>query len=90
LEQAAQEKDLQVQQEIMVEMVDLDLLEVILFLEVIQPMVVDMELEDQKPLHLLLMLEAPVVMEAEVQETVVEVLVELLVNLMHQDFLVLL
>jgi hypothetical protein len=92
LEQVALEKDLQVQQEIMVELVDLDLLEVILFLEVIQLMVVDMELEDQNLLHRLSMLEALAVMAVAAQELMLllEELVVLPINPMHRDFLVLL
>jgi|TARA_Y100000015_G_scaffold35044_1_gene35532 hypothetical protein len=92
LEQVALEKDLQVQQEIMVELVDLDLLEVILFLEVIQLMVVDMELEDQNLLHRLSMLEALAVMAVAAQELMLllEELEVLPINPMHRDFLVLL
>tara|TARA_Y100001937_G_C6919272_1_gene241027 strand:+ start:65 stop:343 length:279 start_codon:yes stop_codon:yes gene_type:complete len=92
LEAVEQEKDLQVLLIIMVEMVDLELLEVILSLEVLQLMAEDLEVEDQLLLHLPLMPEAPVVMAVEVVVLMLplEDLEELLVNPMHQDFLVLL
>jgi hypothetical protein len=67
-------------------------LEVILFLEVLQLTVEDMAVEDQMLIHPLLKLEALAVMAVVVQELLIplEELGELLVNLMHQDFLVLL
>jgi hypothetical protein len=74
------------------QVVDLEELEVILFLEVLQLTVEDMAVEDQMLIHPLLMLEALAVMAVVVQELLIplEEMGELLVNLMHQDFLVLL
>jgi hypothetical protein len=92
LEAVEQEKDLQVLLIIMVDKVDQVLLEVILSLEVLQLMAEDLVVEDQKHLHPLLTLEVPAVMAVVDQEllTLLQELGELLINLMHQDFLVLL
>jgi hypothetical protein len=74
------------------QVVETEELEVILFLEVLQLTVEDMAVEDQMLIHPLLKLEALAVMAVVVQELLIplEELEELLVNLMHQDFLVLL
>jgi hypothetical protein len=74
------------------QVVETEELEVILFLEVLQLTVEDMAVEDQMLIHPLLKLEALAVMAVVVQELLIplEELGELLVNLMHQDFLVLL
>ena len=74
------------------QVVETEELEVILFLEVLQLTVEDMAVEDQMLIHPLLKLEALAVMAVVVQELLIplEELGELLINLMHQDFLVLL